>query len=76
MVMFDKCPMCGGKVVEGEITELLRGGGNSVEIVAPAEVCQDCGEALLSLETALRFERIQKELAAGGRADAGISDAS
>lgn len=76
MVMFDKCPMCGGKVVDGEITKLLRGGGNSVEIVAPAEVCLDCGEALLSLETVLRFERIHKELAAGGRADAGISDVS
>ena len=74
MVMSDKCPMCGGKIVEGEITELLRGGGNSVEIVVPAGVCQDCGEALLSLETVLRFERIRKELAAGGRADAGISD--
>ena len=76
MVMFDKCPMCSGKVVEGEITKLLRGGDNSVEIVVPADVCQECGEALLSLETVLRFERIRKELAAQGRADAGISDVS
>ena len=74
MVTAYKCPMCGGEVVEREVTKLLRGGANVAEATVPADVCLDCGEQLYSLETVLSFERIRKELADGGRTDAGISD--
>ena len=39
MVMMYKCPMCGGEVVEREVTRLLQGGNNVAETTVPADVC-------------------------------------
>ena len=46
MMPFEKCPVCGGEVVEKEVEKLLRGGGNTATVSVLAEVCLQCGERL------------------------------
>ncbi|MCZ7357827.1 MAG: YgiT-type zinc finger protein [Candidatus Methanoperedens sp.] len=59
---FDKCPICGGELVEKEVEKLLRGGVNTAIIKVRAEVCQHCGERLYSQETVKLFEEIRRKL--------------
>ena len=59
---FDKCPVCGGELVEKEVEKLLRGGVNTAIINVKAEVCLHCGERLYSQETVKLFEEIRKKL--------------
>ena len=59
---FDKCPVCGGELVEKEVEKLLRGGVNTAIIKVKAEVCLHCGERLYSQETVKLFEEIRKKL--------------
>jgi len=63
MLPFDKCPVCGGEVVEKEVEKLLRGGVNTAVVKVEAEVCLRCGERLYSKETISRFEQIRAKLA-------------
>jgi YgiT-type zinc finger domain-containing protein len=60
---FDKCPVCGGELVEKEVEKLLRGGVNTAVLRVNAEVCLQCGERLYSEETVRRFEQIRQKLA-------------
>jgi YgiT-type zinc finger domain-containing protein len=62
MKLFEKCPVCGGEVVEKEVEKLLRGGKNTAVIRVTAEVCLHCGERLYSPDTVTRFEKIRKKL--------------
>ena len=62
MVVFRKCPICGGEMVEKEVEKLLRGGNNTAVIQLQAEVCLKCGERLYSAETVKRFEQIRDKL--------------
>jgi YgiT-type zinc finger domain-containing protein len=59
---FEKCPVCGGDVVERQVEKLLRGGNNTAVLSARAEVCLHCGERLYSEETIRRFEEIRAKL--------------
>ncbi|MBM3190879.1 MAG: YgiT-type zinc finger protein [Chloroflexi bacterium] len=63
MLPFDKCPLCGGEVVEKEVEKLLRGGVHTAVVMVRAEVCLRCGERLYSKETISRFEQIRAKLA-------------
>lgn len=62
MKPFEKCPICGGEVVEKNVEKLLRGGLNTAVIKASAEVCLHCGERLYSDEIVKRFEEIRRKL--------------
>jgi YgiT-type zinc finger domain-containing protein len=43
---FEKCPVCGGDLVEKEVEKVLRGGGNTAILKVCAEVCLRCEERL------------------------------
>ena len=60
---FDKCPVCGGELIEKEVEKLLKGGVNTAALRVTAEVCLQCGERLYSEETVRRFEQIREKLA-------------
>ena len=59
---FEKCPICGGELIEKEVEKLLRGGINTAVIKVRADVCLHCGERLYSQETVRRFEEIRNKL--------------
>ena len=62
MTPLDKCPLCGGEIVEKEVEKILRG-GNLTEIVkAQAEVCLRCGERFYTPDVVKRFEKIRSRL--------------
>ena len=63
MKPFEKCPVCGGELVEKEVEKLLRGGNNTAVLTVKAEVCLHCGERLYSQETVQKFEHIREKLA-------------
>ena len=44
---FNKCPVCGGEMVEKEVEKLLRGGVNLAAVNVHAEVCLRCGETVV-----------------------------
>jgi YgiT-type zinc finger domain-containing protein len=62
MMPFDKCPVCGGEVVEKDVEKLLRGGIHTAVVEVRAEVCLKCGERLYSTATIKRFEQIRAKL--------------
>lgn len=62
MTPFQKCPVCGGELVEKEIEKLLRGGIHTAVMRVRAEICLHCGERLYSEETVRRFEEIRAKL--------------
>ena len=62
MKPFEKCPTCGGELIEKEVEKLLKGGVNTAVIEVHAEVCLKCGERLYSEETVRRFEQIRRKL--------------
>ena len=62
MKPFEKCPVCGGELVEKEVEKLLRGGSHTAVLKVRAEVCLRCGERLYSQETVRRFEEIKAKL--------------
>jgi YgiT-type zinc finger domain-containing protein len=59
---FDRCPVCGGELVEKEVEKLLRGGVDTATVNVHADVCLHCGERLYSQETVRRFEEIRGKL--------------
>jgi YgiT-type zinc finger domain-containing protein len=59
---FEKCPICGGELVEKEVEKLIRGGTNTAVLKVCAEVCLRCGERMYSQETVRRFEHIKAKL--------------
>ena len=59
---FQKCPVCGGELVEKDVEKLLRGGVHTGVVKVRAEVCLHCGERLYSQETVKRFEEIRAKL--------------
>jgi YgiT-type zinc finger domain-containing protein len=62
MEPFDKCPICGGELVEKEVEKLLKGGVHVAVLKVHAYVCLQCGERLYSAETVKRFEQIRRKL--------------
>ncbi len=69
MKPFDKCPVCGGEVVEKDVEKLLRGGVHTAVVRVRAEVCLRCGERLYAEETIRRFEAIRGKLERNQTAD-------
>jgi YgiT-type zinc finger domain-containing protein len=65
MKLFERCPVCGGELVEKEVEKLLRGGLNTAVVKVPADVCLQCGERFYSEETVRKFEQIRDKLARG-----------
>ena len=63
MKPFEKCPICGGEVMEKEVEKLLRGGKHTAVVKVLAEVCLHCGERLYSPEVVRSFEEIRSKLA-------------
>jgi YgiT-type zinc finger domain-containing protein len=59
---FEKCPVCGGELVEKEVEKLLRGGMHTAVLRVHAEVCLHCGERLYAAETVQHFEQIRLKL--------------
>ena len=59
---FEKCPVCGGDLVEKEVEKVLRGGVNTAVLRSCAEVCLRCGERLYSEDVVRRFEQIRAKL--------------
>ena len=59
---FERCPICGGDMMEKEVEKLLRGGIHTAVLKVPAEVCLHCGERLYTQETVRRFEQIRAKL--------------
>jgi YgiT-type zinc finger domain-containing protein len=53
MMPFNKCPACGGEMVEKDVEKLLRGGIHTAVLTVRAEVCLRCGERLYSQETVM-----------------------
>ena len=64
MKLFEKCPICGGELVEKEVEKVLKGGSNTAILKVKAEVCLHCGERLYRPETVSRFEEIREKLSA------------
>ncbi len=64
MKLFEKCPICGGELVEKEVEKVLKGGSNTAILSVRAEVCLHCGERLYHPETAAHFEEIREKLSA------------
>ena len=62
MMPFDKCPVCGGELIEKNVEKLLRGGIHTAALTVCAEVCLNCGERLYAQETVRRFEQIRAKL--------------
>ena len=62
MRLFERCPICGGKIAEKEVEKVLKGGTNTAIIKVTAEVCLHCGEQLYTPETISRFDGIRKKL--------------
>ena len=66
----DKCPVCGGEMIEKEVEKVLRGGGLTETLKIQAAVCLQCGERLYTPEAIKRFEQIRSTLEAKGGANA------
>ncbi len=65
MKLFDRCPLCGGDVVEKEVDKLLKGNGNTAIVKVKAEVCLHCGERLYTPDVIAKFEDVRNKLKEG-----------
>ena len=62
-MLFEKCPVCGGELIEKGVEKLLRGGNDTAVMKVRAEVCLRCGECLYDDATIKRFEEVRIKLA-------------
>ncbi len=62
MKLFEKCPVCGGELIEKEVEKLLRGGNNTAVLRIRADVCLHCGERFYTRDTVRKFEQIREKL--------------
>ena len=62
MKLFDKCPVCGGELIEKDSEKVLMGGSNTALVRVKAEVCLHCGERLYTPHDIARFDEIRKKL--------------
>lgn len=65
MKLFERCPLCGGEVIEKEVEKLLKGNGNTAIVKVSAEVCLHCGEKLYTPDVIAKFEDVRKRLKEG-----------
>lgn len=62
MLPISQCIICSGTLKEQEVTEILRGAGNTATIMVKALVCQKCGERYYHADVVRQFEEIQAKL--------------
>jgi YgiT-type zinc finger domain-containing protein len=62
MMPFNKCPVCGGEMIQKNVEKILKGGNNTAVIHIEAEVCLHCGERLYTPEVIQKFETIRYKL--------------
>ncbi|KHG42458.1 MULTISPECIES: YgiT-type zinc finger protein [Nostocales] len=62
MLPIDKCVVCNGNLLETNVTEIIKGGGNTATLKVKALVCQNCGERFYHADTIRRFETIKLKL--------------
>ena len=62
MTPFEKCPVCGGEIVEKEVEKILRGGNHTEIVKVQAAVCLRCGERLYTSEVVNLFAEIRSKL--------------
>jgi len=62
MKPFEKCPVCGYDLVSKKVEKLLSGGGNTVSLKVPAEVCLHCGDRLYAEDVVKSSEEIRGKL--------------
>jgi YgiT-type zinc finger domain-containing protein len=62
MIPFERCPICGGELVQKTVEKLLRGGNHTAVLEVEAEVCLRCGERLYSSATVRHFEEVRAKL--------------
>lgn len=62
MKPFEKCPICGGELVEKEVEKLLRGGTHTAVLQVRAHVCLKCGERLYTPDLIRKCEDIRLRL--------------
>lgn len=65
MKSFDKCPICGNRLLEKDVEKILRGGNHTAVVALRAEVCLHCGERLYSEDQVRLFEQIRTKIAKG-----------
>ena len=58
----EKCPTCGGDVIEKEVTEVLSGGINTAFVKVKVGVCRRCGDRLYTPDVVKKFEEIEAKL--------------
>ena len=73
MASFDRCPVCGGPIVEREVEKGLRGGVVRETVRMRTDVCLKCGERLYTPEAGQRLENTGSGLKARDTADAQIT---
>ena len=62
MIPIDKCLFCEGKVSKKQVTEIIKGGGNTATLTVNALVCENCGERYYDIEIVKKFELIKSKL--------------
>ena len=64
MTYVEKCPRCGGEIIEKAVKEVIYGGTDTAIVSVKAGVCLRCGDHLYTPEIVQRFEQIKARLAA------------
>ncbi|MEA5535086.1 YgiT-type zinc finger protein [Crocosphaera sp. XPORK-15E] len=62
MLPISQCIICSGTLKEQEVTEIVRGAGNTATLTVKALVCQKCGERYYNADVVRRFEDIKAKL--------------
>ena len=62
MKYVNKCPHCGGQVIEKKVQETLTGGINTAFINVKVGVCLHCGEKLYTPKQIRLFEELELKL--------------
>ncbi|HKB70902.1 MAG TPA: YgiT-type zinc finger protein [Thermoanaerobaculia bacterium] len=59
---FDKCPLCGGELVDRIVEKLLRGGVDTAVLKVQAEVCARCAGRIYTQKAIRQFEAVRARL--------------
>jgi YgiT-type zinc finger domain-containing protein len=62
MLLSEKCPICGGRVEQEEVTETLAGDNSTTPVKVLTGVCQVCGEHYYGAGTVRRLEKKVSDL--------------
>ena len=61
-LLFEKCPVCGGEIIEKEIEKVIKGGNHTATLKVKAETCLHCGERLYAPDIIKKFEEVRNNL--------------